>query len=255
MTTDGSEYDAFARDYAALYPDTDKTIAGERNLPLWQDALDAVGPGGRILDSACGTGTDLVALLRHGYDVTGADASAGMLKEARRVLERCRLDARLIQCSWEDLPSCVSERFDVVLCWGNAICHARSGDHMIASLQGMADVLKTGGRLFVSSRSWERMLEEAKTVESFAPRTHLGVRTFILYVWHLSGLGSAGYLNLILLMDHGETVEHRSYRINFVPFRRDELLLRMDRAGLKVVRTGELRQGERYYVEAIKEGD
>lgn len=41
-------------------------------------------PKGRGLDVACGSGTLTVMLARHGFEMTGTDASPGMLNEARR---------------------------------------------------------------------------------------------------------------------------------------------------------------------------
>ena len=43
-----------------------------------------VRPGGTVLDAACGTGKYWPALLAAGLRITGVDASAGMLAQARR---------------------------------------------------------------------------------------------------------------------------------------------------------------------------
>lgn len=43
---------------------------------LYSPFLERIQPGGRILDAGCGSGRDLLAFSKKGYDVMGIDASA-----------------------------------------------------------------------------------------------------------------------------------------------------------------------------------
>lgn len=85
-----AEFDRVARSYDFL---TGLNPGYRRHLELSASRLD-VRPGGHVLDLCCGTGASTRALLaRHPeVRVTAADASAGMLAEARRRLadERVR---------------------------------------------------------------------------------------------------------------------------------------------------------------------
>jgi hypothetical protein len=61
-------------------------------------------------------------------------------------------------CGWEALP----ERgwdgaFDVVLCVGNSLPHAVGRAGRRAALHAMAGCLREGGRLVVTSRTWEQV--------------------------------------------------------------------------------------------------
>src|SRR3954451_17526263 len=59
------------------------------NYTSWMDLVDRLireggAPGTRVLDVGCGTGHSAVPLLRHGYQVTGVDASPAMIYIARQ---------------------------------------------------------------------------------------------------------------------------------------------------------------------------
>ena len=72
------QYDSFAADYHWLF----SGVADRPFLEEHEELLEALGPGARILDCACGIGIDAVALAHEGYTVCAADASAGMVAEA-----------------------------------------------------------------------------------------------------------------------------------------------------------------------------
>ncbi|MDP8927825.1 MAG: methyltransferase domain-containing protein [Actinomycetota bacterium] len=131
--------------------------AYERNLvPVFLDAwaadlVDAVGvkPAERILDVACGTGiVARHAARRVGPDgqVTGVDATAAMLSEAREAASRLDLEIRWKQASADDLPL-PDESFDAVLCQqGLQFFPDRP-----AALAEMYRVTRPDGRLGVST--------------------------------------------------------------------------------------------------------
>src|SRR5688572_6825249 len=80
--TAGSDYDAWTRHVLAL--------------------ADGYGLAGRkLLDLACGTGNSFAPFLRAGFEVTGSDASAGMLAEAARKAPA----AKLVQADVRELPT------------------------------------------------------------------------------------------------------------------------------------------------------
>jgi demethylmenaquinone methyltransferase / 2-methoxy-6-polyprenyl-1,4-benzoquinol methylase len=71
--------------------------------PRWRRFLVTRLPrdGGHVLDVATGTGLVAAELLRHGFEVTGVDQSAGMLAQAR---ERFGPRIELVEASAEELP-------------------------------------------------------------------------------------------------------------------------------------------------------
>jgi len=149
-----TQYTSFARDYHWLF--SDRVRSGRAfyraNLP----ALKRLRRGGTILDCACGAGLQLAEMLRRGYRVTGSDADAGMVAEARKMAKRNGTPARFVVSKWEGLPRAFRKKFDLVLCCGNSIGHCRNEREMVASLKGMREVMNRGGTVVADTRNWEK---------------------------------------------------------------------------------------------------
>lgn len=71
-----------------------------------------------ILDIACGTGSQVFWLIKHGYRVTGVDVSPGMLKVARRIARKERMRARFL---YGDMRSSKVGSFDAAITIFNAV--------------------------------------------------------------------------------------------------------------------------------------
>jgi SAM-dependent methyltransferase len=108
--------------------------------PAFEAALDAlaVGPKTRLLDVGCGSGLALRLAADRGADVTGLDASAGLLVHARRRVP----GATIVEGEIEDLPFADSS-FDAVTGFNSFQYAARPA----AALAEAVRVLAPGGRV------------------------------------------------------------------------------------------------------------
>ncbi len=104
--------------------------------------LDALGvtAGTRLLDAGCGAGMVLRLAADRGADVTGLDASEGLLAHARR----CVPGATIVQGELEDLPF-PDGSFDVVTGFNSFQYAARPA----AALAEAVRVLQPGGRVLL----------------------------------------------------------------------------------------------------------
>jgi SAM-dependent methyltransferase len=112
------EFDQFAENYSAGFDDPLKTVFGRSpqtfmapKLSLLERAIKQVRPALlsrpiRALDFGCGTGDFLVGLAKSWphWILEGCDISAGMLREAKRRLEREHPDIKLWQIEEPALP-------------------------------------------------------------------------------------------------------------------------------------------------------
>ncbi len=102
-------------------------------------------PVRRILEPCCGTGRFLLALPRHGYEVTGYDKSQEMLEYARgRIRERG--DPSMARAVEGDMTSALFEReYDAALNSINSMGYLLSDDNIVAHLRNTGASLKPGG--------------------------------------------------------------------------------------------------------------
>ena len=108
-----------------------------------------IAPGMRILDAGCGSGRNLVYLLREGYEVFAADADADAVESVRRMARELApsLPASNFRVEPIEHMSFDDACADVVLC--NTVLHfARDDAHFESMLRGCWRVLKPGG-LFI----------------------------------------------------------------------------------------------------------
>jgi SAM-dependent methyltransferase len=108
-----------------------------------------IQPGMRVLDAGCGSGRNLVYLLREGYEVFGADSDPRAIAEARRLAAALapRLPAENFRVESIERMSFPEAFADVVL--ASAVLHfARHDDQFRAMLHGAWRTLKPGGLLF-----------------------------------------------------------------------------------------------------------
>lgn len=106
-------------------------------------------PGMRVVDMGCGTGRNLVHLLREGYDVyaTDRDPEAVVAVQALARTLAPALPADHIRVEPVEQSSFATATFDVVI--SNAVLHfARDHAHFDAMVMEMWRVLKPGGLFF-----------------------------------------------------------------------------------------------------------
>ncbi len=102
----------------------------------------------RLLDLACGTGSHAIELSRHGFEVTGVDASPGMLEQARRKARVARAKIRFEEQDMLAL-SLPGETFDVVTCLFDSLGYLRTDARVSRALRRAFRVLAPGGLLFL----------------------------------------------------------------------------------------------------------
>ena len=106
-------------------------------------------PGMRVLDAGCGSGRNIVFLLRAGYDVFGADTDAAAIKAVRRLAQALAPHLPADNFRHESIERATfPEAFaDVVM--SSAVLHFAEGDAQFsAMLRGTWRMVKPGGMLF-----------------------------------------------------------------------------------------------------------
>ncbi|MEV5607689.1 methyltransferase domain-containing protein [Streptomyces sp. NPDC052225] len=178
-------YDELAPDYHRIFADWDASMDRQAR------ALDALlGPARRrVLDCACGIGTQAIGLARRGHDVTGSDLSP--VAAARATAEAAARGVRLPATAGDlrALPFAPAA-FDAVVCADNSLPHLLTEADVHTALTGMRRVLRADGLLILTVRDYDalRRTRPASTPPqtSTAPDGATAI-TFQLWHWHDDG--------------------------------------------------------------------
>jgi SAM-dependent methyltransferase len=243
-------YDGLAADYDWIFDDGALAGGAAINLPAAARLLQRLGPASKVLDAACGTGVDAAVLARRGFDMRAADGSEAMAEVAAARFRREGLAIPVQHCLWQDLPDAIHDRFDVVLCTGNALVHAADRDTMVRALIGLRQMARPGGHVVIDSRNWEKLRSDRRIVQVMdRVRMRGGRRCVVLYSWEIPDrLDQEHVAHLVFLFEDGDRVEPHEYRLSFRPFTLGELRERLELAGLQETDTDYGETVDRYAV-------
>jgi SAM-dependent methyltransferase len=148
----GAFYDGLAGTYDLMFPDWDASMARQAAQ------LSAFVPAGaRVLDCACGIGTQAIGLGMRGCSVVGADLSPVAARRAGVEASARGVSLPVVAADMRSLPF-ASHSFDVVVALDNALPHLLTEDDVLAALREMRRVLRPGGRLILSTRDYDALL-------------------------------------------------------------------------------------------------
>lgn len=246
-------YRGLAADYDWIFDDGTLACGPAINRPATARLLQRISPGSAVLDTACGTGIDAAALARRGFSVRAADGSQPMVEAAAARFRREGLAIPVQRCLWADLPAAIDERFDVVLCTGNALVHAAGRDAMVQALIGLRRMARPGGQVAVDSRNWEKLHAERQIVQVM-DRVEIrgGRRCVVLYAWEVPDrLDEEHITHLVFAFEDGDRIEPHEYQLSFRPFTLGDLRERLELAGLQETDTDYDEAEDRYAVIAV----
>jgi SAM-dependent methyltransferase len=229
---DEGAYDSIAAVYEFLVPDALLSPRGSA------EAFAAYVPGGaRVLDCACGTGTLAVGLALRGHDVVATDASPAMVQRTEHLAAANGAAVAASVCPWEALPERGWDAaFDVVLCVGNSLPHAVGRAGRRTALRAMAGCLRPGGRLVVTSRTWEQVRADGTRLQVAERLVERGGRRGLpIYAWTIPARWDEPHFFdvAIALVGRGDRVQTHRERFAFWPFTGDELREDLRDAGLE----------------------
>lgn len=164
-------YDIFSVDYDRF---VNWPARLEVEIPFIEQLLRRVNAQ-QVLDAACGTGMHALALAQHGYKVSGADLSAGMIGRARANASAAETVVGVGHASRYEGFSCPRfetagfgelahtfgrAAFDALLCLGNSLPHLLTPAELTASLVDFAACLRPGGLLLIQNRNFDAVLAQ-----------------------------------------------------------------------------------------------
>lgn len=180
----GSSYDEMAPYFHLIFENWEASM--ERQAVAVDGLLRRECGGGgnlRVLDCACGIGTQLLGLARRGYRMTGSDLSAGAVERARREVAARGLEAQLFVADMRDLSAVPGQGFDAVIAMDNSLPHLESEEDLLRAASEVRGKLRPGGVFLASVRDYDTLMVERPLVQGLAFFMDGAARRIVHQVW------------------------------------------------------------------------
>jgi glycine/sarcosine N-methyltransferase len=174
-------YDELAESYHLIFDDWDAAIVRQRNVLA--KLLPVPAAGKRVLDCACGIGTQTIGLAMLGFTVDASDPSPASIDRARREATARALKAEFRIDDMRNLSTAPINSYDAVIAMDNAIPHLESDEDIVTALAAMRARLRSGGIALISLRDYSPLI--ASRPASTPPSLYLDgkFRRIVFQVW------------------------------------------------------------------------
>jgi SAM-dependent methyltransferase len=180
-------YNALAPRYHLIFPDWEASI---RRQAIELDGIirEQLGSAkGKVLDVACGIGTQALGLAELGYVVTGTDLSGAAVERARREAARRALAIEFSVSDMRALPPRFQAQFDLVMACDNAIPHLLSDAEILKAFEEMFACTRAGGGCLITVRDYDREERSGIQLKPYGVRDEAGRRYVVFQVWDFDG--------------------------------------------------------------------
>lgn len=247
-------YDELAEVYEWLISDAKLTPADF--AAAFEDVVGLLPPHAHVLDSSCGTGQLAVGLAGLGLQVVASDASAAMVRRTSELTQENGVPVRTLRAAWHELPDHLDDAgFDMVFCVGNSLHHAEGAGGRLTALEAMSRLLRPGGRLVLTSRTWElvRAAGSRLDVRDQLIRRN-GRDALVIYRWEIAPQWDQEHHIEIAVAELGAdgSAVVRSELLSCWPYRYEELVSELNQVDLTVETSTFDAAAENYTVVASK---
>jgi ubiquinone/menaquinone biosynthesis C-methylase UbiE len=181
-----SFYDALAEDYPLIFEDWERAI--ERQARVFGALLEAELSAHplKILDCACGIGTQSIGFAAMGHQVVASDLSLKAVNRAQREAQRRSLKISFRVSDMTSLREVPESGFDAVAAIDNALPHL-SVVQLRQAVTVMASKLKPNGIFIASIRDYDQIIREKPMAQPPAFHGNQANRRIIHQIWDWIG--------------------------------------------------------------------
>ena len=112
---------------------------------------------GMAIDLGCGHGIQSIAMAKAGFTVKAVDFSVPLLQELKA---NCvNLPVACFEDDIRNIGQYKDIKPELIICWGDTICHLQSKHEIFSLLTDCANVLNQDGKLLLSFRDYSKELE------------------------------------------------------------------------------------------------
>lgn len=184
MADTAQPYDELAGHYDQIYENWEESIVRQAKVLgsiLHNECGDTLPI--RVLDCACGIGTQSLGLAMNGFDIEGCDISSGAVQRARSEASNRGLIVPFSVASILQLSVIPRSSFDAVICIDNSLPHLESNEELLQAAQQAYEKLRVGGSFIGSIRDYDRLVVERPTIHSPNFFSDNSRRRIVFQIW------------------------------------------------------------------------
>jgi len=155
-----SFYDEMATQYDMLFQDWLETTKIQARILDKIIASYGFDKSIKLLDCACGIGTQAIGLAMLGYNVTASDLSDGELKEAEKRAKANRVTISFKQANFCKLAESFQKKFNAVIAMDNALPHMLTENDLHCAIESISKQTDNGGIFIASIRDYDELLKQ-----------------------------------------------------------------------------------------------
>lgn len=215
-----SFYDNLASQYDKLFLDWEAATQKQAAILDRLFTQNGYDTSARILDCACGIGTQAIGLAALGYTMTASDISKGELAEARGRAVKNHVQISFVNADFCALSDTFSEQFDIVICMDNALPHMLTKYALETAIRSITNQLANGGMFVASIRDYDALLQDKPPYSPpYIHKTEKGQRvSFQTWIWEGESYKLTQYI-----IDDEETLQISKFDCKYRATRREEL--------------------------------
>ena len=174
----------------------------------------------KILDCACGIGTQSIGIATLGYNVTASDISDGELVEAEKRAKEHDVKICFKQADFCALSDTFIEKFDIVIAMDNALPHMLTSHDLKLAIKSIVSQIENNGIFVASIRDYDSLLMEKPPYSPpYIHKTDKGQRvSFQTWVWNDDHYKLTQYI-----VEDEETLQVSKFECEYRATRREEM--------------------------------
>jgi len=226
-------YDSLAPHYHLIFDDWDQTIARQARVLDQILAAHNPSPSLKVLDCACGIGTQAIGLASLGHQVVASDLSPAAIARARHEAAQRNLSIDFHVSSMTSLAEIPGANFDLVAAFDNALPHLSTAE-LLRAATVMRLKLKPGGLFLASIRDYDALADRRPSMQEPLFFGEEGQRRIVHQVWDWID-GKRYILHLYISIHHSGAWSTHHFISEYRPLLRKELSLALSTAGFNTV--------------------
>lgn len=213
-------YDNLAAQYDKLFLDWQSTTKEQAEILNHIFQNNGFDKTAKILDCACGIGTQAIGIAALGYNVTASDISEGELIEAEKRAKANNVEICFKKVNFCALSEGFTEKFDIVIAMDNALPHMLSSNDLEFAIKSIVNQIEKNGIFVASIRDYDSLLMEKPPYSPpYIHKTEQGQRvSFQTWEWN-----EENYKLIQYIVDDEESLQVSKFECEYRATRREEM--------------------------------